>query len=344
MRKIRNITRDERLNFRKLLPLFLLIFATLSPLRVARAGIIQDVINGLIDGFHAGACLIDVGEEYCKADLVYFPRGNYDRNFTVSSHIEDNIKMEKKKIFFGVWTYYVGKGKVEYKTTRFDLNNSDGKPVAKIHAYAIPTPSFLVMESWKNESGTAGFTEEVSPYTSNFSAKDCKMQTGNNSCVATVTIKVPNSFKKDMVLKTEDGKVIEMQRDGILNYLNIFVKRFVGYVILEADLTPELKTYILGLAGVTSFLGMSKQQKDPTALPQDEVDRLLGIADPDRDFKTFSYLPGDMVRVISGPFTDFEGIVQKTADEGNKLVIDVTVFGRRTPVELSGSQVEQIKK
>lgn len=229
MRKIRNITRDERLNFRKLLPLFLLIFATLSPLRVARAGIIQDVINGLIDGFHAGVCLIDVGDEYCKADLVYFPRGNYDRSFTVSSHIEDNIKMEKKKIFFGVWTYYVGKGKVEYKTTRFDLNNSDGKPVAKIHAYAIPTPSFLVMESWKNESGTAGFTEEVSPYTSNFSVKDCKMQTGNNSCVATVTIKVPNSFKKDMVLKTEDGKVIEMQRDGILNYLNIFVKRFVGY-------------------------------------------------------------------------------------------------------------------
>ena len=130
-----------------------------------------------------------------------------------------------------------------------------------------------------------------------------------------------------------DGKKIERER-----------KVFTSYVILEADLTPELKTYILGLAGVTSFLGMSKQHKDPTALPQEEVDRLLGIADPDRDFKTFSYLPGDMVRVISGPFTDFEGIVQKTADEGNKLVIDVTVFGRRTPVELSGSQVEQIKK
>jgi transcription termination/antitermination protein NusG len=115
-------------------------------------------------------------------------------------------------------------------------------------------------------------------------------------------------------------------------------------VILEAEMSPELKTYILGLAGVTSFLGMSKEHKEPIALPQDEVDRLLGIADPDRDFKTFSYMPGDMVRVISGPFSDFEGIVQKTADEGNKLVIDVTVFGRRTPVELSGNQVEIIKK
>ncbi len=130
-----------------------------------------------------------------------------------------------------------------------------------------------------------------------------------------------------------DGKKIERDR-----------KVFTSYVILEAEMSPELKTYILGLAGVTSFLGMSKEHKEPIALSQEEVDRLLGIADPDRDFKTFSYMPGDMVRVISGPFTDFEGIVQKTADEGNKIVIDVTVFGRRTPVELNGNQVELIKK
>ena len=130
-----------------------------------------------------------------------------------------------------------------------------------------------------------------------------------------------------------DGKKIERER-----------KVFTSYVILEAEMSPELKTYVLGMAGVTSFLGMSKEHKEPIALPQDEVDRLLGIADPDRDFKTFSYMPGDMVRVISGPFSDFEGVVQKTADEGNKLVIDVTVFGRRTPVELSSNQVEQIKK
>jgi len=130
-----------------------------------------------------------------------------------------------------------------------------------------------------------------------------------------------------------DGKKIERER-----------KVFTSYVILEADLTPELKTYILSLAGVTSFLGMTKDHKDPIPLPQEEVDRLLGIADPDRDFKKFSYMPGDLVKVISGPFTDFEGIVQKTADDGNKLVIDVTVFGRRTPVELNGSQVELIKK
>lgn len=137
--------------------------------------------------------------------------------------------------------------------------------------------------------------------------------------------------RKSFIIR--DGKKIERER-----------KVFTSYVILEAEMSPELKTYVLNMAGVTSFLGMSKDHKEPIPLTQDEVDRLLGIADPERDFKTFSYMPGDMVKVIAGPFSDFEGVVQKTAEDGNKLVIDVTVFGRRTPVELNGNQVELIKK
>lgn len=130
-----------------------------------------------------------------------------------------------------------------------------------------------------------------------------------------------------------DGKKVERER-----------KVFAGYVILEAELSPELKTYIMGIAGVNKFLGMTKTQKDPTPLSKEEIDRVMGIAEPDMDSKTFTYMPGDMVKVISGPFTDFEGVVQKTSDEGTKLVIDVTVFGRRTPVELSGNQVELVRK
>ncbi len=130
-----------------------------------------------------------------------------------------------------------------------------------------------------------------------------------------------------------EGKKIEREK-----------KLFTSYVILEAEMTAELKTYVLGIAGVTSFLGIGKEHKEPVALSQEEVDRLLGITNPDRDMKTFSFMPGDMVKVISGPFSEFEGLVQKTTEDGNKLVIDVTVFGRRTPVELNASQVEIIKK
>ena len=55
-------------------------------------------------------------------------------------------------------------------------------------------------------------------------------------------------------------------------------------------------------------------------------------------------MPGDMVKVTAGPFSDFEGLVQKSTEDGSKLIIDVTVFGRRTPVELNSNQVELIKK
>ncbi len=131
-----------------------------------------------------------------------------------------------------------------------------------------------------------------------------------------------------------EGKRVEQER-----------KIFTSYVFIEADLTPQLRTYILGIAGVTKFLGQSKDHKDPIPLDEEEVNRLLGIADREKEpGKMFDFMPGDMVKVTTGPFTDFEGVVQKVADDGQKLVIDVTVFGRRTPVELNASQVEILKK
>ena len=138
--------------------------------------------------------------------------------------------------------------------------------------------------------------------------------------------------RKSFIIR--EGKKVERER-----------KLFTSYVIIQADLSPELRTYILNIAGVTKFLGQSKEHKDPIPLEEEEVNSLLGIADREKEpGKVFSYMPGDMVKVTNGPFTDFEGIVQKVADDGAKLIIDVTVFGRRTPVELSANQVEIYKK
>lgn len=131
-----------------------------------------------------------------------------------------------------------------------------------------------------------------------------------------------------------EGKRVEQER-----------KLFTSYVFIQADLIPELRSYILNIVGVTKFLGQTKDHKDPIPLDEEEVNRLLGIADREKEpGKMFSFMPGDLVKVTTGPFTDFEGIVQKVADDGQKLVIDVTVFGRRTPVELNGNQVEIFKK
>jgi transcription termination/antitermination protein NusG len=127
-----------------------------------------------------------------------------------------------------------------------------------------------------------------------------------------------------------DGKKVEREK-----------KLFTSYIILEADISPALITYIRNIAGVTNFLGHGK---DPIPLSEEEVKRLLGIAERDKTAKVFDFLPGDMVKVIAGPFTDFEGVIAKSSDDGTKLVIDVTVFGRITPVELNADQVEITKR
>jgi transcriptional antiterminator NusG len=127
-----------------------------------------------------------------------------------------------------------------------------------------------------------------------------------------------------------DGKKVEREK-----------KLFTSYIILEADLSPALITYIRNIAGVTNFLGHGK---DPIPLSEEEVKRLLGIAERDKTAKVFDFMAGDIVRVVSGPFTDFEGVIVKSSEDGTKLVINVTVFGRITPVELNADQVEMTKR
>lgn len=126
-----------------------------------------------------------------------------------------------------------------------------------------------------------------------------------------------------------DGKKVEREK-----------KLFNSYVILEAELTPELYSFVVGLPGVTHFLGSGKK---PQPLSEDEVKRLLGIDDRDKDTtQNVNYIPGDMVKITAGPFSDFEGVIEKLHDDRDKLTVKVTVFGRVTPVEVRTDQIELI--
>ncbi len=125
-----------------------------------------------------------------------------------------------------------------------------------------------------------------------------------------------------------DGKKIEREK-----------KLFNSYIIMEAELDPEVIGFVTNIAGVTNFLGDGKR---PVPLTDSEVNRLLGIADRDKDdVHNYEYLPGDMVKIIAGPFTDFDGVIEKVSDGGAKLVVNVSVFGRSTPVEVNTDQAEK---
>jgi transcription termination/antitermination protein NusG len=124
-----------------------------------------------------------------------------------------------------------------------------------------------------------------------------------------------------------DGKKVEREK-----------KLFNSYIIIEADLSPEFITFVVGLPGVTHFLGNGKK---PQPLSEHEINRLLGIADRDKsETDTYDFLPGDMVKITDGPFNEFDGVIGKVSEDKKKLTVKVTVFGRVTPVEVKTDQVE----
>jgi transcriptional antiterminator NusG len=92
--------------------------------------------------------------------------------------------------------------------------------------------------------------------------------------------------------------------------------------------------------GVTGFVGVGNK---PTALPPEEADGILKqmqTAAPTK-FKV-TLQPGQAVKIIDGPFADFEGIIDNINQEKGKVRVRVSFFGRETPVELDFLQVEKL--
>ncbi|WP_025762909.1 transcription termination/antitermination protein NusG [Dyadobacter tibetensis] len=121
---------------------------------------------------------------------------------------------------------------------------------------------------------------------------------------------------------------------------------FPGYIIISADLSKgEVLHIITSIPGVIGFLGNSEgNSKVPVPLRQSEINRILGKfeeADQEEEAPSLSFLQGETVQVVDGPFSGFIGVVEEVFDEKKKLNVVVKIFGRNTPVELSYAQVEK---
>ncbi len=123
---------------------------------------------------------------------------------------------------------------------------------------------------------------------------------------------------------------------------------FPGYIIISADLSKgEVLHLITSMPGVIGFLGNSEgkgNSKVPVALRQSEINRILGRVDEaaqEEEAPSMSFIKGESVKVVDGPFSGFIGAVEEVFDEKKKLNVVVKIFGRSTPVELSYAQVEK---
>lgn len=123
---------------------------------------------------------------------------------------------------------------------------------------------------------------------------------------------------------------------------------FPGYVLISADINHgEVSHIITSTPGVLGFLSMAEgNSKVPVPLRQSEINRILGRVDETdlaEEKLDISFVLGEVVKVIDGPFNGFTGTVEEIFDEKKKLNVMVKIFGRNTPVELNFIQVEKMQ-
>lgn len=132
----------------------------------------------------------------------------------------------------------------------------------------------------------------------------------------------------EKVFEVKDGK----KRSKIKNF-------FPGYILVHAELDNKVKEFILNLPSVMGFLGTKTR---PNPLQPEEVKRIVGRITQDEDGERLEtiFRTGDFVKIIDGPFNNFNGTVQEVNEEKMKIKVMVSIFGRKTPVEIDFIQAE----
>lgn len=118
-------------------------------------------------------------------------------------------------------------------------------------------------------------------------------------------------------------------------------KFFPGYVLVQMELTDESWHLVKETPRVMGFIGGKADHPAPITEREAEaiLQRVHDAEDKPRPKTIFE--PGEVIRVVSGPFNDFNATVEEVNYDKNKLRVAVMIFGRSTPVELEFTQVEK---
>ena len=118
-------------------------------------------------------------------------------------------------------------------------------------------------------------------------------------------------------------------------------KFFPGYILVEMEMNDDTWHLVKETPRVLGFIGGTKN--DPKSITDVEANRILNQIENgvDESTQSVSFEPGEMIRVIDGPFNDFSGVVEEVDNEKSKVKVAVMIFGRSTPVELDFTQIER---
>jgi len=118
-------------------------------------------------------------------------------------------------------------------------------------------------------------------------------------------------------------------------------KFFPGYVLVQMEMNDDTWHMVKDMPRVLGFIGGTRDR--PAPISEDEANSILQRVEEGVDKPTpkVMFEVGEVIRVIDGPFKDFNGVVEEVNYEKNRLRVSVLIFGRSTPVDLEFTQVEK---
>jgi transcription termination/antitermination protein NusG len=164
-----------------------------------------------------------------------------------------------------------------------------------------------------------------------YSGHEAKVKTYLETEIARIGLqeKISNVLiPSEKVFEIKDGK----KKSRLKNF-------FPGYILVEAVLDKESTHLILEAPSVMGFV---PDKNNPAPLQPEEVRRLIGKMEQKEETQLLDvpFHVGEPVKVTEGPFNNFNGFVQEVNPEKLKVKVMVSIFGRKTPIELDFSQVE----
>ena len=164
-----------------------------------------------------------------------------------------------------------------------------------------------------------------------YSGHEAKVKTYLDTEIARIGLqeKISNVLiPSEKVFEIKDGK----KKSRLKNF-------FPGYILVEAVLDKESTHLILEAPSVMGFV---PDKNNPAPLQPEEVRRLIGKMEQKEETQLLDvpFHVGEAVKVTEGPFNNFNGFVQEVNAEKLKVKVMVSIFGRKTPIELDFSQVE----
>lgn len=132
---------------------------------------------------------------------------------------------------------------------------------------------------------------------------------------------------KEKKIKIKDGKRKTIEE-----------KVYPGYVLVEMIVTDDSWYVVRNTPNVTGFIGAGTT---PIPVSEKEINSLMNRMEEKEPHYKIEVKPGDIVKIIDGPFKDFEGRVSEIDEEKGKVKVLVNMFGRDTPVELDSLQIKK---